>query len=791
MVALKYLLIAKNNIKRAKAASMTLILLVAIATIFLYVGINVLSQIGSFIDEKNTVLNGAHEIIIADRALDDKIKEIYEGIDGFAFMQKESAIMFGAAKLQNLQIQEDKFSMPVLFLQQNVNRDISKLDIIDPSETKHDNSVLVPYVLKVANGYKTGDKILLYVDDESIEFIISGFYEDVMFASSTNLMLYKFYVLGDQFNKLENQSSAIKCRVNLAILDNVKDSTHYENQMLAKIKNEITDTNQIYMTSNYLSLKTGTSVFIMIIMSVLIAFSGIILVVSLIVIRFSTSTHIENNIKNIGTMEACGYTPKQLLYSILLEYTIIGGVGVALGILLSLGITPVVTGIVSSSIGLKWIARPSIMAAFVSFMIIIFSILFISYACGRKIKEITPLTALRSGIETHNFKKSRIPLDKTRVNINLAISLKEFLYNKRQNMVASIIIMMLSVVCILALAMYYNFVVDNTSMMHLVGIENAQIEMVIPSDTKQIFEEVQSMKEVKKTVMLEGFETTITHKGNQSNPHFQVTRDYSELQVNTLIKGRMPMHDNEISMTSLILNELDAKVGDTVTVQYKEVEREFLIVGMTQHISYLGKGAEITTGGMERLVDGFEGTTMMIYLKEGVDTDKFITKLNSTYEEQGVQLKNNKETLDKMMISFKGAIRFISIGCLFIAATIIMFIMFLIVRARILKEKMHMGISKALGFTSVQLMGHILMSQIPVIVISAIVGAIAGYYLTNPMIAMSLASNGILKCNFVIPVSFVYLTSIAISILGFLTVIVVSLQIINISPIKMLEQTGN
>lgn len=784
---MKYFLIAKNNIKRAKAATFTLILLVAIATILLYAGVNVLTQVGSFIDEKNSELNGAHEIIIADRELNDDVKDIYEGIDGFSYMEREDAVLFGAPKLQNVETKEEKYSMPVLFLNRNLKRNISKLEVIDKSETEYENGIIVPYALKAANGYKTGDTFWFYIDDKSIEFIIEGFYEDVMFATSTNLMTYKFYVYEKQFEELEKEVSGSKYSINLAILEDVQDSNDYENQMLAKIKTEITDTSKIFLTSNYLSLKTGTSVFVMIIMSVLVAFSGIILVISLIVIRFSTTTHIENNIKNIGTMEASGYTSRQLIRAILLEYGITATFGFILGIFLSLVITPFVTEIVSSSIGLKWEVKPSSISALISFAVVMLSVLAISYISGAKIKKITPLAALRSGIETHNFRKNKIPLDKTRLNVNVAIGMKELIYNKKQNVVSSIIIMMLSVVCILALTLYYNFVIDNTAMMGLVGIENAQIEVTMPNDTKRIYEEISKMDEVREVIKVEGFETTIKYNGKESNPHFQVTKDFNVLQVKTLIRGRMPEHDNEISMTKLILNEIGAQIGDTVSVKYKDVTKEYLVVGITQHISYLGKGAEITTAGMKRLENGFEGTTAMVYLNDNADSAKFITKLSNDYKEQNIQVKNNKETLDKMMISFRSSIRLISIGCLFIAAIIIAFVMFLVVRARVLKERVRMGISKAFGYTSNQLIGHVLISQIPVITFSSIIGAIAGYYLTNPMIALSLASNGILKCDFYIDLSFVILTPAGISILGFITVIAVSLGIKRISPIKMLE----
>jgi putative ABC transport system permease protein len=534
---MKLLLIAKNNMKKAKASTITLVLLVAIATIFLYVGTNVLSQIGTFIDDKNSKLNGAHEIVIASRDSNKEIQSIFEGIDDFFYMEQEDALMYGASEFQNIDTKEKKYAMPSIVLNYDTDRTISKVEIIDKSEEEYENGMIVPYIMKVSNGYHTGDTLAFFVDDKSVEFVIAGFYEDVMFSNPTNVSTYKLYVYDEKFTELEKELGGTKCSVSVAILRNIQKSSDFENTVIAKIKTTMEDASQVYVTANYLTLKTGTLVFVLIIMSVLVAFSGIILLISLIVIHFSTTTHIENSMKNIGAMEAAGYTPRQLILAILLEYVITATLGIIMGILLSIAVTPFITQIVSASIGLKWIASPSVMAMGISFTTIMLLTLVISYRSAAKIKKITPLIAIRSGIETHNFRKNRVALDKTKLNVHVAISAKEFVYNKRQNIVAGIIIMMLSMVCVFALSMHYNFVIDSSAMMKLVGIENAEIELKIPNDTKHIYEEVKKMPEVKKTIMIEGLDTLVRYKGKESNPHFQITKDYSVLQINTCVEG--------------------------------------------------------------------------------------------------------------------------------------------------------------------------------------------------------------------------------------------------------------
>lgn len=785
-------MMAKNNIKKSKVATATLVILIAITTIFLYVGFSVLTNINSFIDDKNTELNGAHFISIIDGKYDQDVKNILESIDGYQYMEREDAITNESANFQDVNTGEKQYSMPALLLNIDTKRTISTVNIIDKAEAIPENGVIVPYVLKASNGCKTGDTLKLIVNDDFIEFQIAGFYEDVIFANPVNVSEYKLFIYDKKFHELLNHPEiGIKCSYIGVITNNISDSANFEKQYTSKLKSVITDQTGSYASLNYASMKIGTSIFINIIMAILIGFSIIILSIALIVIKFSTTTHIENNIKNIGAMEAIGYTTKQILNSILIEDFMIAIVGYIIGIITSIGVSPLVSGLVSSSIGLKWITNISLSAILVSLIVIVISVLGISYFSAAKIKKITPLTALRNGIETHNFKKNRIPLDKTKLGINTAIGFKGFLYNKKQNIVVGIIVMLLSAVCIFSFSMYYNFAIDYSEMMRLVGMETADVQLIVQTDEDRIFSEIAKMPEVQNTVKFDGFESTITYNGKESNGRVRNTEDYSKLKINTCVKGRMPIYENEIAITNLMLKELGAKIGDTVSINYDNTNKEYLVVGVTQQISNLGLGATITTEGMERLVPTYKNRSLMIYLKENQSPSDFVTKVNNLYKEQNGQGVNYIESINLMMEAYKSSVSMLVTGCIVITAIIIIFVIFLIIRVRILKEKTRLGVSKALGFTSNQLITHIIISEIPVILVASIVGSILGFFGTNPVMTAMLGSNGIINCNFYTDIRFVIITPLGISIVGLLTILAVASRIKKISPCKMFDEGKN
>jgi putative ABC transport system permease protein len=348
--------------------------------------------------------------------------------------------------------------------------------------------------------------------------------------------------------------------------------------------------------------------------------------------------------------------------------------------------------------------------------------------------------------------------------------------------------MLLSLVTVFALASYYNFSVDKTAMIKLIGLETAEVQVTALADEAEIFDEIAAMPGVEDTIRLNSFDGMIKFKDKESSANTRVTADYSRLKVNTCVKGRMPVHDNEIAITSIVLDNLGAQMGDTVSIDYNGTTREFLVVGITQQFNMLGRGAAITTAGMKKLVPSYQEQNLMIYLAEGQDTEKFVTKINNQYGTEKLQTNSYFASIEMMLDSFEASIKIVVTGCLGIIAVIIVFVLFLVIRVRILRERTRLGVSKALGITAYQLIGQILISQMPVIIGAAVVGAIAGYFATNPMLALMLAANGILNCDFYVDPSLVILTAIGISLLGLVTVLIVAGKIRKISPCQMFEE---
>lgn len=101
-------------------------------------------------------------------------------------------------------------------------------------------------------------------------------------------------------------------------------------------------------------MRNGTTMVVTIISVVLFVFSFLMVIVAVIVMKFRISNHIDSQMRGIGALGAVGYTGRQIRWSVVLEFVIIGMIGTVLGIALSYGIIAALGGLITSSVGVTW-----------------------------------------------------------------------------------------------------------------------------------------------------------------------------------------------------------------------------------------------------------------------------------------------------------------------------------------------------------------------------------------------------------------------------------------------------
>lgn len=770
--------------KKNKSITITLIVLIIFATMFLYIGSSVILEIDHFLDDKNKSLNGSDFSVLTPKIHEEDVKRIITEIGDYAELEQEEVILKFSSDFQNVTLKDKSQSIGSVILNAENEALISKLKIIDEGEQRVKNSIVLPHFLKLSKGYRTGDEITITYGGKTISFIIYGFAEDIMFAVPNNLPFYKCYIYGDMFKELLNEENVTtraviyKSRLNKGV-----DPTDYEFKFVKKTNDILGET--LVMSLDIITMKVGVSIFLIIMMAIFIVFSIIIILIVLTMMRFAIVTHIEGNIKNIGSMEALGYTTRQLILATVLQFILITFVGSTIGYILAFSFAGMVTNIVSSSIGLGWDSKINPLGIFISLFVIFTSTSFIAYSAAAKMKKITPIVALRSGVETHNFKKNRVPLVKSNLNVHIALGIKMLLQNMKQNITILIIVILMAFVCVFAFTINYNFNVDNTAFLRLIGMEKSHLSVVsLEKDSKQLFSEISQMAHVIKSIRITDINLPLIYGEKELTPGFSICNDFSQVETNTIIKGRYPIHDNEISMTGIVLNQLGAQLGDVVSVKGKSSTQDFIIVGISQHIRQLGKSASITEEGMLRMNENFIPSQMFLYL----DSSDNIPIVMATLEEKHgaiVQVSNVEEIFDTLFATFNNAVNMLCITGIFITIIIITLTLYLLIKIKLLKERTRIGISKAVGYTTKQLILQIIIGFCPVCILGAFLGTVLAIYLINPTFALMLSVSGILNSNLIINPIVVIVTFLSLTVMSVIITAVIALRIRKITPCEL------
>ena len=101
---------------------------------------------------------------------------------------------------------------------------------------------------------------------------------------------------------------------------------------------------------------------------------------------------------------------------------------------------------------------------------------------SRRIKRIEPITALRSGLSTHNFKRNHIPLDKANAPLNCALALKTTLSGAKQNVTVCATMLVLSLVVVFSGLMLENMIWNAEPFIQLIVGETADSCINVQAD---------------------------------------------------------------------------------------------------------------------------------------------------------------------------------------------------------------------------------------------------------------------------------------------------------------------
>ena len=774
---MKNLLLAKSNLRKNKGLSICIALLIMISSMFLCVsGLLILDyQNNSYkvANELNTTNIDLFGVGNTDEITEDYLESILpDTVTDHEYVNSigvQIPIKFNGGEVT-----------PIVSLinKDHLDRKLSKVEILEEDKSIKDNYIYVPYHIHTGGGLNIGDTYKLKFPSKTYKFKIKG-YLNTIYAGSYNMNRYEMLISDKNYDKILKENPETKSFDMFLDFEEGVKAKKEANKIVNKIFVDKGIETQAYDLN--LTLESRTFISSIFFVSFLLT-SVIIIFIVILMISNNIANYIRENIKTLGALKAMGYTSKNIKRSLILQFSLLTLIGLIVGVVGGYLFMPLITDMLVAQSGIPYTLSFNLLATLIpviSMPILVFIIVLLSV---RKINKLDPIIALRDGIETHSFKKNHIPLSKSKLPINISISLKNMYKNGKQNIATFVTVLFLYFLMVIAMAMYQNF--SRKPKLDLLTFEIVNGVIAVDKDVEDDFvKDLKNDKDITKYKYLSmtqiqdkeyaKFETYV-----MKNPNLLNNKD-------NCYDGRYPKHDNEVAISGKYAKLNNYNIGDEIEFRVGDNKYNYLITGFIQSTNNDSKEALMLKKGMNHLMEE-DKLIPIYYFDSKVKANKVIDKYKDKYGDKVLLSMDFDELIEGQMDTFINVANLMVIIISIITGAIILLVLYLLMKTLIYERRFEYGILKSLGYRSRDLIIQNVLSFMPSIVISTIIGTIISYYATNPYIGLMMRPFGIMKCTMVLPMDLLIISVVFIIGVSLIASILMSLKIRKIEPTDLL-----
>ena len=772
--------IAKNNIKKHKGELAIIFALIFIAAALLFTSLSLILSGSNMIKECDEKYHVADLMVVAETTDEDRLNEILDPIEGAEIKETFHLIMTGADYRYRDMEPEDEISyMFYLF-------DSAKPTYLNgyPDEFNNlkDDEITLPYYMSYT--VNAGDKFTIKIANKDYYFTVKGFTENLYFATSMNISGFNVLVSHDVFEEISARVDPVCNRT--AAYFKVKDGVDisgFDRKVQNAFPGDIS-----FTTTDRPTMNVATTGMSNVACSIILIFTVMLVVMSVIIMHFSIKNFIELNVQNIGLLQATGYTAKELRMACILEQMIVGLIATAAAVIAGIFFSKPLTVLSGTLMGLSGFSGICIPALISTLAGIPAMVLLGSLIATSSYKRLTVLEALRSGITSHNFKKNHFPLESSRLPLSLVLAGKNIFGSGKKSVFITLIVAGLTFSTCLGFTLFQNWALDQSALLKLVGFEAADIQVGAPGNEEFVKDMLgnENVEKINKWSTISSMEVTYLDKSTSLG--IDVYSDIDMLENEYILEGHLPNNENEIVLSTVEAENIGASVGDIVNVKSLTVDGTvpYTVCGIDQKINNMGKKAVMHEEGAKRLNPDYKFEDVLVYLKDSSRAKEFKKQWEKEYTEFQFTLVD--DLIGSTISTIKAAMEGICV--IFILATcfVVILTQLLLTRAQVIRERTDLGVSKALGYTSGELIRRTLMTNLPTIVCGIVIGILMHIGFANRAILFGLSSFGIRQNDFATDPVWFAITAAIILLCAVITAFLSGRGITKLEPVKILKE---
>lgn len=725
-----YSKILKKDLKRKKTMNFILLLFIILSVMFVSSSVNNLLAVTNALDDFFSKA-GVSDYFLVTRGKAPKGQtpdELLDGSDKVKSYSKEQVIYFEQTALEYKGEQPKINSISIISSLEH-----SPLTLFDSNNSKiekvSDGEAYFRKSFLTQNGISVGDKVKITIGDKSKELIVKDFDKDAVFGSAmmgTMRVLvsendYDFFVTDDNLEKFGG---------NLYFI--TSDTPDDIAQVLADCPNILFSASQ--------SLLKITYIMDMIVAGVLLIVSVCLILISFVMLRFTISFTLSEEYREIGIMKAIGIRNSKIRGIYMTKYIAMSVVSAIIGLILSVPFGDMLLKQASDNIVI--VTNNGYLISALCGLLIVGIIMLFCYKCTGKVKKFSPIDAIRGGETGKRYKKKGIMrLSKSKLKPVLFIATNDIVSGIKHYAVMFITfligILLITIVANTSTTLASGKLVRTLSMIESDVFVTSETTKYYTSDGKTKLEEElknmeQDLKEkgIDATCFAEAMFYDTVSKGDKSYkcPSYIGVRTTTDQY--DYLDGTAPKNVNEIAIASVLADELDVKVGDTVTVATADGDKKYIVSAIFQTMSNMGHGMRYYQD-VERSFEQMNGiTAFQIKYNDNPSAGEKSERLKTIKGIfKGDTVNTDSEFVDQTLGNISSYMGSLETLLIVIVMLINILVVVLMEKSFIIKEKGEIAQLKALGFRN----STIILWQTMRIAIVMIIAAITAALLSNPV----------------------------------------------------------
>lgn len=767
------------NLKKNKREAAAIVFLTLITSFLLSVFFVSITEIDKAFDKCFEETGCADVMMLYDES---KYRDIYRTVleEEYSVTEvRESSVLVGVAA-KTISKQGDSIAYNMIFTDESTERkieDFVKLKALPDDETAElSHPIWLPQYFEITGGFAPGDTFTLISGGRDYPFTIAGFYNTGF--CNTDGMLFKCVLSDDDMSLLsavyeEYRMIAFDTEEKLDFEEYYEKCSEISGEYVSGIVYPFDQASERESETSFLHIFLYMSAFI----------SLVTMISALFLILHKISKDMEEQMVQIGVLEALGYTSRELSLSYICEYVLTGGIGSVFGGIAAAFFSPVMDSLTRGMINRDVHSDVNILRIIIVVASIIALVTLFALSRAARVKKIPPVVAFRKGIKTHHFGRNILPLEKLRHSINMRLALKGIVHDLRSNIGVGICIIAAGVAVMFGVYTFDFFKNGHDGLISVMGMEMPDISIMTMNgvDNEAFCEELRQMPEVEKVLLNYAIGNNVEIKGSPQSAAAVVYKDFS-LTENIYVKeGRFPEYDNEIMITVKREGTEDRHIGDSIIVKGDSGEKSYIITGITNAMNNGGRSVYMTDEGYKRIRPNDRPNIVEITLKNENDRPAFEEKLTSLYgasaqdmanekyaegsleerirakadekmalliSQYGVtgadyairigdtmisgnssrfvikEMSSMKDLARSQMESIAGVTKTVSFWAVIFIAVVVAVILGIIVASAVKRQRRELGIMKSMGYTSRDLMIQLTLRILPVTIVSSMIAAV-------------------------------------------------------------------